>query len=103
MVRLTALYPNTPGAKFDFDYYASVHMALVKDRLTAFGLNNTEIIKGISTLSDERAPYVCIGTLDFDDADGLKRGMGQHGEELVADIANFTDIEPTIQINDVLS
>ncbi len=102
MVRLTAIYPNTPGGKFDFDYYASVHMPMVKDRMAVFGVRGIEITRGMSTLDGEPAPYICIGTADFANAEDLKRGMETHAEEILADIPNYTDIEPAIQISEVL-
>ena len=30
MIRVTVLYPNTEGSKFDLKYYIEKHMALVK-------------------------------------------------------------------------
>ncbi|MDA2912225.1 hypothetical protein MYX04_15005, partial [Nitrospiraceae bacterium AH_259_D15_M11_P09] len=42
--------------KFDFDYYASVHMQMAKDRLAEFGLRGIGITKGTSTLDGEPAP-----------------------------------------------
>ena len=38
MVRISVLYPNEPGKKFDHDYYINKHMKLVRARLTAFGV-----------------------------------------------------------------
>ena len=30
MVKVSVMYPNTPGARFDHDYYRDKHMPLVK-------------------------------------------------------------------------
>ncbi len=102
MVRLFAMYPNKPDSKFDFDYYASVHMQMAKERLREFGLRGMGITKGISTLDGEPAAYICIGTVDFDNAEDMQRGFEAHAEALMADIPNYTDIEPEIQISEVL-
>ena len=59
MVRLFAMYPNNPDSKFDFDYYASVHMKMARDRLAEFGLRGIGITKGTSTFDGGRAPYIC--------------------------------------------
>jgi uncharacterized protein (TIGR02118 family) len=48
MVRISVLYPNEPGKKFDHDYYVNKHMKLVRDRLTSFGLVRTEVDKGVA-------------------------------------------------------
>ena len=32
MIKVTVLYPNGSGAKFDMNYYVTRHMPLVRDR-----------------------------------------------------------------------
>ena len=60
------------------------------------------INKGVSTLDGKPAPYICIGTADFGSAEDLKRGMATHADEILADIPKYTDIEPEIQISEIL-
>ena len=33
MIKVSVMYPNTPGARFDHEYYRDKHMPLVKARL----------------------------------------------------------------------
>src|SRR6185312_4185403 len=33
MIKVSVMYPNTPGGRFDHDYYRDKHMPLVKARL----------------------------------------------------------------------
>ncbi len=33
MIKVSVMYPNNPGARFDHDYYRDKHMPLVKARL----------------------------------------------------------------------
>ena len=33
MIKVSVMYPNTPGARFDHEYYRDKHMPLVKKRL----------------------------------------------------------------------
>ena len=33
MIKVSVMYPNTPGARFDHDYYRDKHMPLVKARM----------------------------------------------------------------------
>ena len=42
MVRITVLYANEAGKKFDNDYDVNKHMKLVHDRLGALGLVRTD-------------------------------------------------------------
>ena len=46
MIRVSVLYPNEQGKKFDHDYFVNKHMKLVRERLTSFGLVRTEVDKG---------------------------------------------------------
>ena len=33
MIKVSVMYPNQPGARFDHDYYRATHMPLVKERM----------------------------------------------------------------------
>ena len=104
MVRLVVLYPNKPGAKFDLKYYTETHLKLVREKLKPFGLVRIDADKGVSgSTPDAPAPFVVMAMLLFNSIDDLKKGLGAHGEELRADIANFTDIKPERQVNEVVS
>jgi len=38
---------------------------------------------------------------DFDSADAFASAFGPHAQEILADIPNYTNTQPTIQISDV--
>lgn len=102
MIRVTVLYANEPGKKFDHDYYVNKHMAMVRARLGGFGLVRTEVDKGIAGgAPGSPAPYVCLGHVYFDSLDGFRKGMGEHGKEILADVPNYTNIPPQMQISEV--
>ncbi|HTO10618.1 MAG TPA: EthD family reductase [Candidatus Binatia bacterium] len=103
MVRITVLYPNESGKKFDHDYYVNKHMKLVRDRLGAFGLVRTEVDRGqAGGAPGSPAPYIALGHVYFNRAEDFAKGMGQHGQEIMADIANYTSIQPQIQISEII-
>jgi uncharacterized protein (TIGR02118 family) len=102
MIRLTALYRNSEGSRFDFDYYVKTHLQLARKRLADFGMGRIEVEKGIEALDGERAAYICVAHADFLDMADLKRGFEEHAEELLADVPNYTDIEPEVQISEVM-
>jgi uncharacterized protein (TIGR02118 family) len=103
MIRITVLYPNEPGKKFDHDYYKNKHMTLVAQRLKSFGLIRTEVDKGVGGgAPGAPAPYVAVGHVYFPSVDGFRKGMEQHGKEIMADIPNYTNIQPQIQISEIL-
>lgn len=103
MIRVSVLYPHKEGARFDHDYYANKHMALVRDRLGGKGLVETGIDKGIGTaVPDAPAPYVSIGWMTFNTVEEFQSAFGAHADEIMSDIPNYTDIEPQIQISEIV-
>ena len=103
MYKVSVMYPNQKGSRFDLEYYRTTHMALVEKHMKPFGLLRTEVLRGISGGGGQPAPYVCIGNLYFDSADGYEKGGAASGGVLRADIPNFTDVTPTRQISEVLT
>jgi uncharacterized protein (TIGR02118 family) len=102
MFKVSVMYPNEEGAKFNIDYYRTTHMELVKKHLKPFGLIRTDVDKGISGGGDQPAPHICIGNLYFDSQDGYDRGIAEVGPILREDIPNFTNVTPIRQISEIL-
>ena len=103
MIKVTILTPNERGKKFDFEYYLNTHMPMVKQRLGPEGLIRTEEAKGISGPEPgSQAPYLVIAELFFESIDAVHNAFTKHGHELMGDIPNYTDIQPQIQINEII-
>ena len=102
MYKVSVMYPSQKGARFDFHYYQTTHMDLVKQHLKPFGLIRADVDRGISGGGDQAAPYICIGNLYFESRDGYDEGILEAGPILRGDIANFTDITPVRQISEIL-
>lgn len=102
MYKVSVMYPNEDGVQFDFDYYRNTHMKIVSEHMKPFGLLRTGVDKGISGGAGAKAPYVCIGHLYFDRADGYDEGVKKAGPVLRQDIANFTNVTPIRLISEVL-
>ena len=47
MIKVSIMYPNTPGLQFDHDYYRDKHLPLIQRRLGA-GLKYCTIDKGLT-------------------------------------------------------
>jgi uncharacterized protein (TIGR02118 family) len=47
------------------------------------------------------ATYVAMGLLLFDSVEAFQSAFGPHAKAIMADIPNYTDIQPTIQISEV--
>lgn len=102
MYKVSVMYPNEDGVKFDFDYYRTTHMQIVEAAFKAFGLVRTGVDKGISGGAGQKAPFVCVGHLYFDRPDGYDEGVKAAGTQLRDDIPNFTNVTPTRIICEVL-
>jgi uncharacterized protein (TIGR02118 family) len=103
MIRVSVFYPNSPGKKFDLDYYVNRHMPMVVDLLKPGGLVKAEVDKGLGTAQPGApAPYVCVGHVYFQSVEAFQQAFGPHADRLMGDIPNYTDIEPILQISDIV-
>jgi hypothetical protein len=51
----------------------------------------------------EAAPFICITHVEFPTIEDFRRGLERHGEELFADVPNYTNIEPEIQFSEIVN
>ena len=101
MVKVSVLYPNSAGCKFDMNYYLTKHMPMVQQKLGA-ACKSIAVEQGIAGgAPGAPATYVAMGHLYFDSADAFASAFGPHAQEILADIPNYTNTQPTIQISDV--
>lgn len=102
MIKVSVMYPNTPGARFDHDYYREKHLPLLKARMGDACLYYT-IDKAIcGRTPDEPAPYIAMCHIFSESLEAFQAGIAPHAEEIVADIANYTDLTPDRQISEVV-
>lgn len=101
-IKVTILYASGEGKKFDMDYYTKKHFPLLKS-LFGDALKATAIDKGIADgAPGAPVPFVAIGYLYFDTLADFQNGMKTNGSKIRADIPNYTDIQPVIQISEVV-
>jgi len=102
MIRVSVMYPNGPGRKFDMKYYVDKHMVMVHRILDPLGLVRTEVDRGIGTAQPGAlAPFVAIGHMYFKSMEDMQRCMSRAGE-MMPDLPNFTDAQPQVQISEIL-
>ncbi len=102
MIKVTILYPNGAGKKFDMDYYSNKHMPMVAS-LLGDSLKLYEIDKGIAGRTPaDSIPYLAIGYLYFDRLSAFQNSFGPHAEKIRSDIPVYTNIQPVIQISEVV-
>jgi len=102
MIKVSILYPNKPGSRFDHDYYRDRHMPLVKARLGEACQRYT-VDKGLAGgAPGTPAPYVGMCHLYCDSVEAFQRGFAPHAKEIMADVPNYTDLAPLVQISEVV-
>jgi len=102
MIKVSVMYPNTPGARFDHKYYRNKHMPLVKERMGDKCKYYT-IDKGLAGGEPgSPATYVGMCHIFCDSVEAFQAGFGPHAKEILADIANYTDLKPILQISEVV-
>ena len=104
MIKISILYPNNKGARFDMRYYIDTHMPLSIGLLsTHSGFKGVSVERGIGgAIPGTDAAYVAMCHFLFDSADDFMAAFIPHAAVLQGDMRNYTDIEPVIQINEVL-
>ena len=102
MIKVSVMYANKPGARFDHVYYRDKHMPLVRDRMGPSCLFYT-VDKGLAGGSPGEAPtYIAMCHIYCDSVESFQAGFGPRAKEILADIPNYTDLSPTVQISEVV-
>ena len=102
MIKVSVMYPNGPGVRFDHEYYREKHLPLIKRRMGA-ALKYYTIDKGLSGATPQApATYVAMCHLLCDSLETYRAAHDPHAEELFGDIRNFTDVRPVVQISEVV-
>jgi uncharacterized protein (TIGR02118 family) len=103
MIRVSVLYPNSEGKRFDHDYYANKHITMIADKIGG-AMVKCEIDKGLAGMPPgQPAPFVAAVHMFFDSMESFQGAFGQHAGPIMSDVPNYTDIQPTIQISEVVS
>ena len=102
MIKVSVMYPHQPGARFDHAYYRDTHMPLVKARLGDACLYYA-VDKGLAGGTPGSAPtYVAMCHFFCDSVESFQAAFGPHAREILADIPNYTDLQPVRQVSEVV-
>jgi uncharacterized protein (TIGR02118 family) len=101
MIKVSVFYPNNEGSKFDIDYYCNRHMPMVLQKLGT-ACKGAAVEQGIAgPTPGSRPAFIAMGHIYFDSVEAFQTAFGPHADAIMADIPNYTDIQPTLQISDV--
>ena len=104
MIKISILYPNTKGYQFDMSYYIDTHMPLSISLLsTHSGFKSVSVEHGLGgAIPGTDAAYIAMCHYLFNSAEDFMAAFTPHAAVLQADMPNYTDIEPIIQVSEVL-
>jgi uncharacterized protein (TIGR02118 family) len=104
MIKISILYPNHEGARFDFAYYTGTHMPMSIDLLGKHpGFRGVSVERGLGGgLPETAAAYVAMCHFQFESLDDFMAAFTPHAAALQGDMVNYTDIAPVIQVNEIL-
>lgn len=101
MIKVSVLYANPEDCRFDFDYYCKSHMPMVKDKFGS-ACQGIAVDKYLPSEPGARPPYVAAAHLYFKSVEAFQAAFAPHAEEILADIPNYTNVQPTIVFSEVL-
>ena len=91
MIKVSVLYPNTAGCKFDMEYYLTRHMPMVQQKLGP-ACKRMAVEEGIAGgAPGTPATYIAMGHLYFDSTDAFQTAFAPHAQSILADIPNYTN------------
>lgn len=101
MIKVSVLYPAGESTRFDMDYYCKRHMPMVQEKLGA-ACKSMAVEQGLAGGAPGAPPtYAAMGHLYFDSVAEFQAAFGPHATTIMADIPNYTNVQPVIQISEV--
>jgi uncharacterized protein (TIGR02118 family) len=101
MIKVSVLYPHKDGSRFDMNYYLDRHIPMVREVL-GNACKGVSVEQGIAGGAPGTPPtYTATGHLVFDSVETFQGAFGPHAAKIMADIPNYTDIQPVIQISEI--
>jgi len=102
LYKVTILYPDGEGKTFDMTYYENKHMPMVAGYI-GNNLAFYEIDKGVmGRTSADQPTYVAIGYFYVRDIEAYNKAILLNREAVIGDIRNYTNIQPVIQISELV-
>ena len=102
MIKVSVLYPGGVEQHFDMNYYCNKHVPMVAG-LLGDSVKGATVEKGLGSGSpNSPAPYIAMGNLYFDSFETFENSFGPNADAIMSDLKNFTNIEPVMQISEVM-
>ena len=100
MIKVTFLYPNSEGSRFDMEYYQTTHLKLSRDKFGT-ALKGLSVDRGASGLEPgSKPPFHAVAQLLFETIDEFYAALLPSIDEFKADALKYTDVQPVILISE---
>lgn len=99
MTRVSVMYPTGEGATFDRDYYLNKHLPMAREALGT-ALERDELWYGLSAPGAPPATYQVVYHMYFASLESFGAAFQEHAGALMADIANFTNVQPVVEVEE---
>ncbi|NQV29949.1 MAG: EthD family reductase [Candidatus Marinimicrobia bacterium] len=101
-IKVSVMYPHEAGKTFDLDYYSTKHVPMVAGLLGEAVIGAT-VEKGLGGgAPGSPAAYACMGNLYFSSMESFQNSFGPNADVIMADLPNFCQVEPVMQISEVM-
>jgi uncharacterized protein (TIGR02118 family) len=103
MIRVIVSYPNQAWARFDLDYYLNKHIPMVAAKVGR-SMTSWAVDQGVGGgAPGAPAEFMMQALLQFVSLEAFQSAMASFGADIMADIPNYTDIQPHIQVSKILA
>jgi len=101
VIKVSVFYPYQGGCRFDMAYYLEKHLPMIREKMGP-SVKGIAVEQGLSGgAPGTPMTYVAMGHLLFDSVEGFQKAFAAHAPEIMADIPNYTNVQPIVQISEV--
>jgi len=102
MIKVSVMYPNIPGVRFNHEYYRDKHMPMVK-ALLGDACSYYTIDKGLTgSAPGNAATYIAMCHIFSESIEVFLAASAPHAQAMEEDLINYTDLSPIMQISEVV-
>jgi uncharacterized protein (TIGR02118 family) len=94
MYCMTVEYPRQEGSRFDLDYYREQHLPLCEQLLAGRGFLGSVLRIGAGGAPGKSDQQWASVDLLFESAEQLGAALAAVGQDIGADVPNYTDVQP---------
>ena len=98
MFRVVGAYVGAAGDRFDLHYYRTRHVKIAHELLDLHGLQAIRVLSGFEP--GDGPGLIVVSEMVFRSREGFDAGIAECGAALFADLKNFTDLTPMLQVCD---